>query len=130
MLSIVNIGMQKDLYKGPRVGISGCLLGQEVRFDGGHKRDSFLNDLLGKFVDWVPVCPELEAGMGVPREPVRLIGRGAMVSMIAERSGKDWTTAINEVAARRSVEPITTSARRAVNLFIRAADPPNKPIIQ
>jgi uncharacterized protein YbbK (DUF523 family) len=96
--------MKKDLNNRPRLGISACLLGQAVRFDGGHKRDSFLNDLLGRFVDWVPVCPELDAGMGVPREPVRLIGRGAIVSMIAERSGKDWTAALNVVAARRSAE--------------------------
>ena len=44
-----------------RLGISRCLLGDEVRFDGGHKRDSFLTDVFGRYVEWVPVCPEVEA---------------------------------------------------------------------
>src|SRR3989304_3140983 len=50
-----------------RLGISSCLLGHEVRFDGGHKRDRFLTDTFGQFVEWVPVCPEVEAGFGTPR---------------------------------------------------------------
>ena len=50
-----------------RVGISSCLLGQEVRFDGGHKRDRFLTDELAPFFEWIPVCPEVEIGMGTPR---------------------------------------------------------------
>jgi uncharacterized protein YbbK (DUF523 family) len=56
-----------------RIGISSCLLGQTVRFDGGHKRDSFLVDTLGRYVEWVPVCPEVEVGMGTPRETVHLV---------------------------------------------------------
>ena len=52
----------------PTVGVSACLLGQQVRFDGGHKRDLFLTDLFGKFIDWVAICPEVEVGMGVPRD--------------------------------------------------------------
>ncbi|HEU4431459.1 MAG TPA: DUF523 domain-containing protein, partial [Myxococcota bacterium] len=56
----------------PRVGISSCLLGNAVRWDGGHKRDRVVVDLLAPVVEWVPVCPELELGMGVPREPVHL----------------------------------------------------------
>ena len=59
-----------------RLGISACLLGQPVRYDGGHKRDRFLNDQLGPFVEWVPVCPEVEAGMGVPRPSMRLVRAG------------------------------------------------------
>jgi hypothetical protein len=54
-----------------RVGISACLLGQEVRFDGGHKRDRYITDTLGKFFEWVPVCPEVEMGLGRPRETLR-----------------------------------------------------------
>jgi uncharacterized protein YbgA (DUF1722 family)/uncharacterized protein YbbK (DUF523 family) len=57
-----------------RLGISRCLLGDEVRYDGGHKRDGFLVDVLGRYVEWVPVCPEVEAGMGIPREPIHLVG--------------------------------------------------------
>ena len=55
-----------------RVGISSCLLGHAVRWDGGHKRDRVLVDELAPWVEWVPVCPEVEAGMGVPRDPVHL----------------------------------------------------------
>jgi uncharacterized protein YbgA (DUF1722 family)/uncharacterized protein YbbK (DUF523 family) len=74
-----------------RLGISACLLGQQVRYDGQHKRNAFLSDVLGPFVEWVPVCPELEVGMGVPREPVRLMGASGQPRMVAERSGADWT---------------------------------------
>ena len=52
----------------PRIGISACLLGQPVRFDTGHKRDPFLVETFGEHVEWVPVCPEVEAGFGTPRE--------------------------------------------------------------
>jgi uncharacterized protein YbgA (DUF1722 family)/uncharacterized protein YbbK (DUF523 family) len=57
-----------------RLGISSCLLGQKVRFDGNHKLDSYLSDTLGQFVEWVPVCPEVAIGLGVPRPPIRLVG--------------------------------------------------------
>ncbi|OLD64465.1 MAG: hypothetical protein AUI47_05820 [Acidobacteria bacterium 13_1_40CM_2_68_5] len=57
-----------------RVGISACLLGQAVRYDGGHKRDSIIIEALGCLFEWVPVCPEVEAGLGVPREPLALEG--------------------------------------------------------
>src|SRR6266849_3674427 len=57
-----------------RLGVSACLLGQEVRYDGGHKRDPFLTETLGPFVEWVPVCPEVEIGLGVPRDTIRLVG--------------------------------------------------------
>src|SRR6266705_2752969 len=56
----------------PRVGVSSCLLGEEVRFNGGHKRYRFLTDELGPHVDWVPYCPEVSIGLGTPREPIRL----------------------------------------------------------
>ncbi len=74
-----------------RIGISSCLLGRPVRWDGGHKRDAFLVDQLGPFVEWVPVCPELEIGMGVPREVIHLARRGDAVRLVAERSGSDYT---------------------------------------
>lgn len=59
-----------------RIGPSACLLGQEVRYDGGYKRDRFPTDTLGRFVEWVPVCPEAEAGFGTPREAMRLVDAG------------------------------------------------------
>lgn len=87
-----------------RVGISACLLGAEVRFDGQHKRDAFLADTLGPHVDWVTVCPELEVGMGVPRESVRLVrgrGAGGAPRLIGVRSGEDWTARMTRFAEAR-----------------------------
>src|SRR5574337_1577371 len=74
-----------------RIGISTCLLGQNVRFDGGHKRQRFITDVLGEYFSWVPVCPEIEVGMGMPRESVRLVRDGVDVHMVAPKSGRDWT---------------------------------------
>jgi uncharacterized protein YbgA (DUF1722 family)/uncharacterized protein YbbK (DUF523 family) len=64
----------------PRVGVSSCLLGEQVRFNGGHKRCRFLTDELGPHVDWVPYCPEMEIGLGTPREPIRLTADGRLVN--------------------------------------------------
>ncbi len=58
----------------PRIGVSACLLGQPVRYDGGHKRDAFIAGPLGEFVEYVPVCPEAAIGLGVPRPTIRLLG--------------------------------------------------------
>src|SRR6266545_4616598 len=74
-----------------RLGVSACLLGQEVRWDGAHKRDALIVDVLGRSVQWVPVCPEVEVGMGVPREPIRLEGDPAAPRLVGERSGNDHT---------------------------------------
>jgi uncharacterized protein YbgA (DUF1722 family)/uncharacterized protein YbbK (DUF523 family) len=86
-----------------KIGISACLLGQEVRFDGGHKRDQFLTDVLGRHVEWVPICPEVEMGLGTPRETLRLVrvARGQGLRMIATRSGVDHTEGMNRWASRR-----------------------------
>ena len=64
----------------PRVGVSSCLLGEEVRFNGGHKRYRFLTDELDPYVDWVPYCPEVEIGLGTPREAIRLTAAGRLVN--------------------------------------------------
>ena len=84
-----------------RIGISSCLLGQEVRFDGGHKRDQFLTTVLGPFVEWVPVCPEVEMGLGTPRETLRLVRADEAVRMITTRTGIDHTDAMNAWAGKR-----------------------------
>jgi len=84
-----------------RVGISACLLGQEVRFDGGHKRDLFLTDALGQYVEWIPVCPEVEVGMGTPREPLRLVRDGARTHMITTQTGIDYTDRMDQWARTR-----------------------------
>ncbi|MEC4890948.1 MAG: DUF523 and DUF1722 domain-containing protein [Nitrospira sp.] len=84
-----------------RLGISRCLLGDEVRFDGGHKRDNFLTDVLGPYVEWVPVCPEVEAGLGTPREAMRLVGDPAHPRLLTITSGKDHTRVLERMTAKR-----------------------------
>ena len=86
-----------------RIGVSSCLLGAAVRYDGQHKRNDFLVDELGPLVEWVPVCPEVEVGMGVPRESVRLIAdrERSGPRMVGVRSGVDWTVRMRRFAAAR-----------------------------
>ena len=84
-----------------RVGISSCLLGQEVRFDGGHKRDRFLTDTFGRFVEWVPVCPEVEAGFGTPREAMRLVDVDGRLRLLTVRTQADLTARLDAYAKRR-----------------------------
>jgi uncharacterized protein YbgA (DUF1722 family)/uncharacterized protein YbbK (DUF523 family) len=87
--------------KAIRVGISSCLLGAEVRHDGGHKRDRLITDVLGAYFEYVPVCPELESGMGVPREPVRLVGDVDSPRMLGVRSGEDHTPGMERFSRKR-----------------------------
>ena len=87
-----------------RIGVSSCLLGEEVRFDGGHKRDRFLTDTFGPFVEWVPVCPEVEAGFGTPREAMRLVSLGDRVHLVTVRTGVDLTAPMERFARRRAAE--------------------------
>jgi len=87
--------------KKPRLGISSCLLGNSVRYDSGHKKDDFLVETLGEFVEWVPVCPEVEVGMSIPRPPIRLTGDPAAPRLVAERSGTDYTDAMRTWAEAR-----------------------------
>jgi uncharacterized protein YbgA (DUF1722 family)/uncharacterized protein YbbK (DUF523 family) len=74
-----------------RLGISSCLLGAKVRFDGGHKRDRYLTDVLGEWFQWVPVCPELDIGLGVPRPTIRLVEGGDNPRLVEPKSGQDLT---------------------------------------
>lgn len=83
-----------------RIGVSACLLGQEVRYDGGHKRDAYLTDTLAAFVEWVPVCPEIEVGMGVPREAIELREKGGRIRLVGTRTGTDHTDAMRAYARR------------------------------
>jgi uncharacterized protein YbgA (DUF1722 family)/uncharacterized protein YbbK (DUF523 family) len=71
---------EQDAGIRPRLGVSSCLLGQPVRFNGGHSRSAFLTDELGPHVDWVPYCPEIEIGLGAPRETLRLTSDGRLVN--------------------------------------------------
>src|SRR5215216_113600 len=86
-----------------RIGISACLLGHEVRWDGQHKRDGWLVEVLGPRVEWVPVCPELEIGLGVPREPIRLVGDPRAPRLVSE-SGVDLTRRMRSWVEQRARE--------------------------
>jgi len=83
-----------------RVGVSSCLLGQKVRYDGGHKRHDFVADTLGARVVFVPVCPEVEMGLGTPRQTLRLIRKEDDVRLIMA-NGHDYTTAMRAFAKKR-----------------------------
>ena len=87
-----------------RLGISACLLGEPVRFDGGHKRDPFLVESLGPFVDWVPVCPEVESGLDAPRESMRLVQADGRIRLLTNKTAQDHTTRMHGYARRRVEE--------------------------
>jgi len=74
-----------------KLGVSACLLGQKVRYDGGHKWDRYLTDTLGQFVTYVPVCPEAECGLGIPREAMRLVGAPHAPRLLTTRTNVDHT---------------------------------------
>ncbi len=84
-----------------RIGVSACLLGENVRYDGGHKRHHWIADVLARHVTLVPFCPEVEAQMGVPREPARLVRGRATIRMIGARSGTDYTRAVRRSVSAR-----------------------------
>ena len=85
----------------PRIGASACLLGEEVRYDGGHKRNVTLIDVIGPQVELVPVCPEVEVGMGTPREPLQLVRDDRGLRMVTVTTRVDYTHRMNDWAERR-----------------------------
>jgi uncharacterized protein YbgA (DUF1722 family)/uncharacterized protein YbbK (DUF523 family) len=87
-----------------RLGISTCLLGENVRYDGGHKLDRFLTDTLGQYVDYVPVCPEVECGLPIPRESMHLEGDPESPRLVTLRTKQDMTERMVNWARRRVVE--------------------------
>src|SRR5687768_15596164 len=98
----------QDTNRPIRIGISACLLGEGVRFDGGHKRDPFLVGTFGRFVEWVPVCPEVEAGLGTPREAMRLVRvQGGGVRLLTVKTKRDLTATLDDYAQRRVAELMT-----------------------
>lgn len=87
-----------------RIGISSCLLGQAVRYDGGHKRDPWVVEALAPWDEWVPVCPEVELGLGTPREPLRLIRDPAELDalrLVTVDTGLDLTRRMRRYARQR-----------------------------
>jgi uncharacterized protein YbgA (DUF1722 family)/uncharacterized protein YbbK (DUF523 family) len=104
-----------------RVGISTCLLGEKVRFDAGHKKDRYLTDILGSYFEWVPVCPEVEVGMGVPREAVRLLGTAEAPRMVGTKSEEDWTERMTSYGDRR----VRSLAEHELSGYILKSDSPS-----
>jgi uncharacterized protein YbbK (DUF523 family) len=104
-----------------RIGISSCLLGQKVRFDGGHKRDACIADRLGRFVTFVPVCPEVEIGLGTPRETLRLVRRGGETRLVTTHTGIDHTEKMLRYAARK----VRDLAARDLSGFVLKKDSPS-----
>lgn len=84
-----------------KLGISSCLLGNPVRYDGGHKLDHFLTDTLGAYVDWIPVCPEVECGLLVPREAMHLVGDAGAPRLVTIRTGVDHTRRMRQWAKKK-----------------------------
>lgn len=84
-----------------RLGISSCLLGEQVRYDGGHKLDRYLVNTLGEYVDWVPVCPEVEVGLTTPREALRLVEKDDGPHLVFQKSGGDITEKMLTWAGQR-----------------------------
>jgi uncharacterized protein YbgA (DUF1722 family)/uncharacterized protein YbbK (DUF523 family) len=84
-----------------RLGISTCLLGENVRYDGGHKLDRFLVGTLGQYVEWVPVCPEVEIGLPIPRESLRLVGDPEAPRLVTLKSGQEYTERMQTWAKER-----------------------------
>ncbi len=104
-----------------RIGVSSCLLGHNVRYDGGHKRDTFLLGSFGRFVEWVPVCPEVELGLGTPRETLRLERRAGDTRLVTTASDIDHTDAMRAWAQRR-VEEL---AREDLSGYVLKKDSPS-----
>jgi uncharacterized protein YbgA (DUF1722 family)/uncharacterized protein YbbK (DUF523 family) len=87
-----------------RLGISTCLMGENVRYDGGHKWDRFLTDTLGQYLEYVPVCPEVECGLPIPRESMHLEGNPNSPRLVTSRTHKDHTARMVKWAKKRVKE--------------------------
>jgi uncharacterized protein YbbK (DUF523 family) len=106
----------------PRLGVSACLLGEPVRYNAGHKRDDWLVDVLGPLVEWVAVCPEVEAGFGTPRETMHLVRNDAgQVALVTTETARDVTATMRHFADRR----IDDLARADLDGYVFKADSPS-----
>ena len=104
-----------------RIGISSCLLGEQVRFDGGHKRDAFLTETFGRFVEWVPVCPEVECGLGTPREAMRLVRVEDGVRLLTVKTGIDLTRRMERYSRTR----VSALAPKNLSGYVLKKDSPS-----
>lgn len=104
-----------------RIGVSSCLLGEQVRFDGGHKRDRYLTDTLSRHFEWVTVCPEVEFGLGVPRETIRLVQIGERRTLQTSKTERDLTSKFQRFASRR----VAQIRKEEVDGYILKKDSPS-----
>jgi uncharacterized protein YbbK (DUF523 family) len=87
-----------------KIGISSCLLGNNVRYDGGNREDPYIKDVLGMGIEWFPVCPEVECGLGVPREAMHLVGDAHSPRLVTMLSRVDHTDVMLAWTEKRLVE--------------------------
>lgn len=85
-----------------KIGVSSCLIGEKVRWDGDHKQDRYVSEVLGKYFEYVSICPEVEVGMGTPRETVALYGTLEKHRMMGKKSKTDWTQKMNRYSRTRT----------------------------
>ena len=104
-----------------RIGISACLLGHKVRFDGGHKQDRYLTDTLGQYFQWVPVCPEVEVGLSTPRPTLRLESRDGDIRMVMPKEGRDLTRDMRRYAKPR----VAALAKEGLTGYLLKKDSPS-----
>ena len=104
-----------------RIGVSACLLGQPVRYDGGHKHDRYITGTLGQYLEFVPVCPEVEAGFPIPRETFRLVGDPENPRLVTTRSQVDHTERMTAWAEKR----VRELEKENLCGFIFKSDSPN-----
>ena len=120
-MSTPGVAPRPDDARALRLGISACLLGEKVRFDGGHKRDPFLVDTFGRYVEWVPVCPEEEAGFGTPRPAMRLIARDGGIRLQTIKDARDLTTPMRTLSATR----VDALAKQDLDGYVLKKDSPS-----
>ncbi len=109
-------------YQRPRIGVSACLLGDPVRYNGGHKRHGWLVDVFGRDVEWISVCPEVEIGLGTPRETIDLVRTGdGAIRLLTTHTRVDLTERMRRYAAAR----VEALAAMGLNGFVLKADSPS-----
>jgi uncharacterized protein YbgA (DUF1722 family)/uncharacterized protein YbbK (DUF523 family) len=109
-----------------KIGISSCLLGNNVRWNGGHQQDRYLIDTLGQYVEWVPVCPEVEIGLGIPRETLRLVGDPDDPQLVTTKTGIDHTDRMKKWARQR----LKDLAKEDLCGFVFKCDSPSSGMIR
>lgn len=109
------------LTKKLRIGVSSCILGNRVRFDSGHKRSRFVTKDLGDYAEFVSVCPEVEIGLGTPRESIRLVRQGGEIRLVAPKSGQDLTEQMQSHSERR----VAQIAEMGLSGFVLKAGSPS-----